>query len=261
MRMRLTLTSTVGFALLCATGAPGGVALFFDVTNTDDEGPGSLRQALTDAQGNPGESSIGFVIPGPGPHVIRPLSSLPPLNSPDTFVDGSTQLAPGGSPLVVLDGASAEVNAAGLRLAARDCAVRGLEIRSWQGAAIMITGEGARRRVALGRRRRAPGRLQRDCLLVAAARRGPSARRPRRPERGRGRSADTPEYCVTDPVKLDDREGGSRAASSARRCEDYSSVRVEPWRSAAYPRNCTTPVDVRCACHRALDLASWTTTH
>lgn len=62
----------------------------FVVTNTNDSGPGSLRQALADANsiGNPG--TIDFAIPGACPHMIALSSALPDIVSPVT-IDGYSQ--------------------------------------------------------------------------------------------------------------------------------------------------------------------------
>jgi hypothetical protein len=70
----------------------------FTVTTTADSGPGSLRQAIVDSNANdPAESdTIGFNIPGPGPHVITPTSGLPGIFSRNITIDGYTQ--PGSSP-------------------------------------------------------------------------------------------------------------------------------------------------------------------
>ena len=69
----------------------------FVVTNTNDDGPGSLRRALLNQNQAVSASNnmISFNIPGPGPHVIRPLTPLPPGLEAATF-DGFTQ--PGSSP-------------------------------------------------------------------------------------------------------------------------------------------------------------------
>src|SRR5439155_12878032 len=40
------------------------------VTNTNDSGPGSLRQAILDADASPGADSMAFNILGPGPFTI-----------------------------------------------------------------------------------------------------------------------------------------------------------------------------------------------
>ena len=66
----------------------------FLVTNTNDTGAGSLRQAITDANAGPGAETICFDIPGDGPHTIQPLSALPSISDPVT-IDGLTQ--PGAS--------------------------------------------------------------------------------------------------------------------------------------------------------------------
>jgi hypothetical protein len=51
----------------------------FTVLNTSDSGPDSLRQAILDANANPGFDTIAFAIPGGGLHTIQPLSALPVL--------------------------------------------------------------------------------------------------------------------------------------------------------------------------------------
>ena len=58
-----------------------GRLLLISVTTTADDGPGSLRQLILDANARPGPDMISFAIPGaPGTvHTIRPLSPLPPL--------------------------------------------------------------------------------------------------------------------------------------------------------------------------------------
>ena len=62
--------------LLWAATLPLAAATF-TVTNTDDAGPGSLRQAILDAEGSAGADTIAFAIPGAGVHTITPLSLLP----------------------------------------------------------------------------------------------------------------------------------------------------------------------------------------
>src|SRR3712207_6180226 len=81
------------------SGAPS--AATFTVTTTADSGPGSLRQAIADANAAGTSDDIAFSIPGGGVQTIRPLSALPTLISPVT-IDGYTQT-----------GASANTNATG----------------------------------------------------------------------------------------------------------------------------------------------------
>ena len=66
----------------------------YTVTNTNDSGAGSLRQAITDANANPGMDTIAFDIPGAGVHTIAIAGPLPSFTSP-VLVDGFTQ--PGAS--------------------------------------------------------------------------------------------------------------------------------------------------------------------
>src|SRR5579859_5293756 len=51
----------------------------FVVTNVNDSGPGSLRDAITQANNNPGPDIITFNIPGTGVQTISPTSALPPI--------------------------------------------------------------------------------------------------------------------------------------------------------------------------------------
>src|SRR5436853_5026714 len=65
----------------------------FTVINTNDGGPGSLAQAISDAETtvNVGEvpDEIDFNIPGSGVHTIQPSSSLPILTEA-VIIDGYT---------------------------------------------------------------------------------------------------------------------------------------------------------------------------
>src|SRR5262245_51677513 len=69
-------------------------AATFTVTNTNDTGAGSLRQAIDDANATPGADTIVFNIPGAGVHTITPQSLLPIVNEAVT-IDGYSQ--PGSS--------------------------------------------------------------------------------------------------------------------------------------------------------------------
>lgn len=61
------------------------------VTNTNDSGAGSLRQAILDANTSVGVAdTIAFNIAGPGPHTIQPTSALPTISDQVT-IDGTTQ--------------------------------------------------------------------------------------------------------------------------------------------------------------------------
>ena len=84
------------FAVSARSAAP---AATFLVTNTADSGPGSLRQAMLDADAAAGADQIHFHIPladpgydaAAGVWTIRPLTWLPHLNDDGTAIDGLTQ--------------------------------------------------------------------------------------------------------------------------------------------------------------------------
>ena len=63
----------------------------YSVTNTNDAGAGSLRQAIIDANATTAiTDNINFAIPGAGPHIITISSNLPQLSSP-VNINGYTQ--------------------------------------------------------------------------------------------------------------------------------------------------------------------------
>jgi hypothetical protein len=64
----------------------------FEVTNTNDAGNGSLRKAMTDANGNanPDGSGIVFNIPGSGVKTINLVTALPAITK-RLIIDGYTQ--------------------------------------------------------------------------------------------------------------------------------------------------------------------------
>ena len=74
----------------------------FMVTNTSDSGPGSLRQAILDANAGPAINNINFDI-GSGPQTIAPLSVLPDITNP-VIIDATTQPGYAGTPLITITG-------------------------------------------------------------------------------------------------------------------------------------------------------------
>ena len=114
----------------------------FAVTNTDDAGPGSLRQAILDTNASAGVNTVSFAIPGAGPHTIQPLSPLPAVTDP-VVIDGVTQ--PGaalGAPKVEIDGILAGEGADGLGITAGNSVVRGLAINWFDESGIVLFGGG-----------------------------------------------------------------------------------------------------------------------
>ncbi|HQU41817.1 MAG TPA: Ig-like domain-containing protein, partial [Pirellulales bacterium] len=112
------------------------VSHLFVVTNTNDSGTGSLRQALTDANANADRDMISFDIPGSGVQTIEPLSALPEVTDP-VLLDASTQPGYDGVPLVVLDGDRAGQNVVGIYLNAANSMVRGLVIQNFFDSGIL----------------------------------------------------------------------------------------------------------------------------
>ena len=90
--------------LVIGIAACSAQATIFMVTNTDDAGPGSLRQAIMDANGNSGLDNIQFNIPGTGVQTITPTTQLPFITSPVT-IEGETQ--PGASANTLANGDNA----------------------------------------------------------------------------------------------------------------------------------------------------------
>jgi CSLREA domain-containing protein len=114
------------------------------VTNTNDSGPGSLRQAITNANANPGPDVIDFAIPGSGVHTISPITALPTITDTVT-IDGYTQA--GATPntlndsddailLIQVDGSKLNFPAGGLAACAANTVVRGLAVTGVPGIAI-----------------------------------------------------------------------------------------------------------------------------
>lgn len=128
----------------------GCAASVFTVTTTADGEPGSLRQAILDANTNCGVDTIAFDIAGPGVQSIRPLSALPTITDP-VIIDGYSQ--PGSTPNTLADGNNAVLrieldgslagSADGLYITAGGSTVRGLNINRFGGSGIHLqTGGG-----------------------------------------------------------------------------------------------------------------------
>jgi hypothetical protein len=97
------------------------------VNTAADSGPGSLRQAILDSNSVTGlRTTVDFAVPGPGVHVIAPVSPLPAITSP-TFIDGFSQPGFSGTPLIAVSGQSTGGSDV-LSVSAQDFAVRGLAI-------------------------------------------------------------------------------------------------------------------------------------
>src|ERR1051326_4108678 len=92
-------------ALLVGSSVAVAAANTFTVTNTNDSGNGSLRQAITDANNHAGADVIDFNISGAGVHTITPASQ-PPFITDKVTIDGTTQPGYADKPLIEISGAT-----------------------------------------------------------------------------------------------------------------------------------------------------------
>ncbi len=127
----------------------GALANTYTVTSVADSGAGTLRQAITDANGNAGADTIAFAISGSGVHTIVLASPLPNITETVT-VDGYTQsgasanthsLTQGSNAviLVEVDGENLAVGNACVTVASSDVTIRGLAINRCQEVGIRQT--------------------------------------------------------------------------------------------------------------------------
>jgi hypothetical protein len=114
----MRLVVFVGLLAALFTPVKSIQAASYIVTNTNDSGPGSLRQAILDATSHAGTDTIHFNIPTSDPGyspgttggwIIQPASPLPSLTGSETIIDGATQTANQGNtnplgPEITVDG-------------------------------------------------------------------------------------------------------------------------------------------------------------
>jgi hypothetical protein len=112
----------------------------FVVTNAQDAGAGSLRQAILNSDATPGDNRIVFRISGST--VINLQSALPTVTRPVT-IDATTQRGFQGQPVVVLNGAGAGAGANGFTVATDHTRIEGLVIENFQGNGVLINGPAA----------------------------------------------------------------------------------------------------------------------
>ena len=106
------------------------------VTNTNDSGPGSLRQAITESNADAGDvDRIEFSIGAGGPQTIVPLTGLPTVTQP-AVIDATTQPGFDGVPIIELNGNGLAAN--GLSISGGNTTVRGLVINRFTGTAINV---------------------------------------------------------------------------------------------------------------------------
>lgn len=124
------------------------------VTNTEDSGDGSLRQAILDANANPGKDYIHFDVPELGLASIQPLSPLPGITDA-VVINGFTQpgssmnTSPSGTGFntrlqVELDGSDPGSILYGLIIQYDNCEIRGLIINRFDYAGLYVTSDANR---------------------------------------------------------------------------------------------------------------------
>jgi len=143
MRPRSGLAGVVFAVAAAASGTT------YTVTSTGDSGAGTLRQAILDANANPGADTIGFGIVGSGVHTIAPTSALPAITGPLT-IDGYTQSGSSANTNPTSDGLNTVLRieidgtglgtAPGLDVRSDGVTIRGLAINRCAGSGIETTG-------------------------------------------------------------------------------------------------------------------------
>ena len=141
----MLLTAAVGTAVVPAQATPAPVITTAMVTNTNDAGPGSLREAIffVNNQMNEGAYQILFNIPGGGVQVISPATDLPAVVG-YAEIDGYSQPgsvpAAGGATAVLQVRIDATGLTRGLKMVGNGGLVTGLVISGADSG----TGEGIR---------------------------------------------------------------------------------------------------------------------
>src|SRR5579863_802274 len=132
---------------VCLSAAFAAAGATFTVVNTNDSGPGSLRDAITQNNNTPGPNLINFNLPGTNLSTIAPLSPLPTITTTVT-IDGYSQ--PGASAntlvygsnarlLIRIDGSSLPFYASTLTLNGSGHLVRGLIIIHSPNSGIVVS--------------------------------------------------------------------------------------------------------------------------
>lgn len=113
----------------------------FVVTNVNDHGAGSLRQAILNANATAGPDMIVFNIPGSGVRTINLLFPLPEITDP-VVIDATTQPEFAGAPLIELNGQQPSSNTVGFLISAGGSIIRGFVVGGFDRAIYLKGGSG-----------------------------------------------------------------------------------------------------------------------
>ncbi len=143
--MRARRSFWIGACLVWLGSAPLAAVSVFGVTNTNESGPGSLAQAILDANANPGADVIQFGIPASGLQTIVLTGPLPPVTDP-VLIDGYTQSGASANTDPVADNAVLQIELLGsggdgLTILAGSSIVQGLILDGFDNA-ITLSGGG-----------------------------------------------------------------------------------------------------------------------
>ena len=131
------------FAALSLVGPAAALADTLTVTNTNDGGAGSFRQAILDANASAGSDLIQFAIPGSGIQTILVLNALPAITG-SVLIDGYSQPGSAWNSDPLADNAVIEVEllgngSDGLVITGGNTIVQGLALDGFQ-TAIALSG-------------------------------------------------------------------------------------------------------------------------
>jgi len=114
------------------------------VTNVNDSGPGSFRQAIISSNATKGSATnfIDFQVGSGGTQTIALQSALPTVTH-TVAIDAATQPGPGPAPLIVLDGTNAGANVSGITFETSKSSLEGVAVVNFSGYGVVLDGGSA----------------------------------------------------------------------------------------------------------------------
>jgi Carbohydrate binding domain/SdrD B-like domain/Bacterial Ig domain len=131
----------IALGLVFIISMPGIAQTTFTVTNINDSGAGSFRQAITSANSNAGADIIAFNIAGGGVKTISPTSALPTITEA-VNINATSQPGYAGAPLIELDGTNAGVGTTCFTISGGNTIIKGFVINRFTGNGISVTTNG-----------------------------------------------------------------------------------------------------------------------